>query len=154
MSNSSSGHGRRKVKIDYIQDKSRRHITFSKRKAGIMKKAFELATLTGTQILLLVASETGHVYTYATSKMQPMITNGEGKDLIQQCLKGRSTIAPIVPKFPGIDELAMQDPSFLLPPSFGANFPNHPLDLDFFGIDPVQRSASATPQLGGGVQKA
>ena len=26
--------GRRKIKIEYIQDKSRRHITFSKRKAG------------------------------------------------------------------------------------------------------------------------
>lgn len=30
--------GRRKIKIEYINDKSRRHITFSKRKAGIMKK--------------------------------------------------------------------------------------------------------------------
>jgi hypothetical protein len=30
--------GRRKIKIEYIPDKSRRHITFSKRKAGIMKK--------------------------------------------------------------------------------------------------------------------
>lgn len=30
--------GRRKIKIEYISDKSRRHITFSKRKAGIMKK--------------------------------------------------------------------------------------------------------------------
>lgn len=30
--------GRRKIKIEYIEDKSRRHITFSKRKSGIMKK--------------------------------------------------------------------------------------------------------------------
>jgi len=30
--------GRRKIKIEFIEDKSRRHITFSKRKAGIMKK--------------------------------------------------------------------------------------------------------------------
>eukprot|EP01133_Synstelium_polycarpum_P005741 gene5741-6643_t len=52
--------GRRKIKIEFIDDKSRRHITFSKRKAGIMKKAYELSTLTGTQVLLLVASETGH----------------------------------------------------------------------------------------------
>jgi pheromone receptor transcription factor len=28
--------GRRKIKIEYIQDKSRRHITFSKRKAGML----------------------------------------------------------------------------------------------------------------------
>jgi MADS-box transcription factor len=30
--------GRRKISISFIEDKSRRHITFSKRKAGIMKK--------------------------------------------------------------------------------------------------------------------
>jgi hypothetical protein len=30
--------GRRSIKIEYIKDKSRRHITFSKRKAGILKK--------------------------------------------------------------------------------------------------------------------
>lgn len=30
--------GRRKIKIEFIDDDSRRHITFSKRKAGIMKK--------------------------------------------------------------------------------------------------------------------
>ena len=28
--------GRRKIKIEFIQDKSRRHITFSKRKAGVL----------------------------------------------------------------------------------------------------------------------
>lgn len=78
--------GRRKIRIEYIEDKSRRHITFSKRKAGIMKKAYELSTLTGTQVLLLVASETGHVYTFATPKLQPLITKPEGKNLIQACL--------------------------------------------------------------------
>ncbi|KAI8914196.1 SRF-type transcription factor (DNA-binding and dimerization domain)-domain-containing protein, partial [Gorgonomyces haynaldii] len=72
--------------IEYIEDKSRRHITFSKRKAGIMKKAYELSTLTGTQVLLLVASETGHVYTFATPKLQPIIAEPEGKNMIQQCL--------------------------------------------------------------------
>lgn len=37
--------GRRKIEIEYIQKKEKRHITFSKRKAGIMKKvsAFLLA---------------------------------------------------------------------------------------------------------------
>ncbi|KAI7892866.1 uncharacterized protein EV154DRAFT_384116, partial [Mucor mucedo] len=78
--------GRRKIKIEYINDKSRRHITFSKRKAGIMKKAYELSTLTGTQVLLLVVSETGLVYTFTTPKLQPLVTKPEGKNLIQSCL--------------------------------------------------------------------
>ncbi|KAI8099472.1 uncharacterized protein BX664DRAFT_254640 [Halteromyces radiatus] len=78
--------GRRKIKIEYINDKTRRHITFSKRKAGIMKKAYELSTLTGTQVLLLVVSETGLVYTFTTPKLQPLVTKPEGKNLIQTCL--------------------------------------------------------------------
>ena len=49
-------------------------------------QAYELSTLTGTQVLLLVASETGHVYTFATRKLQPMITSETGKALIQTCL--------------------------------------------------------------------
>ncbi|GAA6063605.1 hypothetical protein JCM10212_006222 [Sporobolomyces blumeae] len=84
--------GRRKIEIEYIQKKEKRHITFSKRKAGIMKKAYELATLTGTQVLLLVVSETGIVYTFTTTKFQPLVgatetgQPSEGQRLIQKCL--------------------------------------------------------------------
>ena len=162
------GRERRKIEIKFISDKSRRHITFSKRKAGIMKKvrvasprypalpckricpalfftcclicfalfcvrcrclamrdltleaiplarramapppdfvarpvlllaaypflashakllhqAYELSVLTGTQVLLLVVSETGLVYTFTTPKLQPLVTKAEGKNLIQ-----------------------------------------------------------------------
>lgn len=80
------GRERRKIEIKFITDKSRRHITFSKRKAGIMKKAYELSVLTGTQVLLLVVSETGLVYTFTTPKLQPLVTKAEGKNLIQACL--------------------------------------------------------------------
>merc|ERR1719458_1659747 len=72
--------------MEFIDNKLRRYTTFSKRKTGIMKKAYELSTLTGTQVMLLVASETGHVYTFATRKLQPMITSEAGKALIQTCL--------------------------------------------------------------------
>ncbi len=52
----------------------------------VVFQAYELSTLTGTQVMLLVASETGHVYTFATKKLQPMITSDSGKALIQTCL--------------------------------------------------------------------
>jgi pheromone receptor transcription factor len=42
--------------------------------------------LTGTQVLLLVVSETGLVYTFTTPKLQPLVTKAEGKNLIQACL--------------------------------------------------------------------
>lgn len=46
--------------------------------------------------MLLVASETGHVYTFATRKLQPMITSEAGKALIQTCLN-----SPDPPMGPG-----------------------------------------------------
>jgi hypothetical protein len=50
---------RRKIKIEYIEDKSRRHITFSKRKAGIMKKVSS-ETLSGAmQRSVLIISLAG-----------------------------------------------------------------------------------------------
>jgi len=36
--------------------------------------------------MLLVASETGHVYTFATRKLMPIVTSNQGKSLIQTCL--------------------------------------------------------------------
>jgi len=80
------GSGRRRIDIKFIENKSRRQVTFSRRKRGLMKKAYELTTLTGTQALVLIASETGHVYTFATPKLQPVVTLREGKELIQSCL--------------------------------------------------------------------
>lgn len=77
---------KRKIAIKFIQNKTKRHVTFSKRKHGIMKKAYELSVLTGTQVLLLVVSETGLVYTFTTPKFQPIVTEPEGKNLIQTCL--------------------------------------------------------------------
>ncbi|XP_068681644.1 serum response factor-like [Montipora capricornis] len=93
--------GRVKIEMKFIESKLRRYTTFSKRKTGIMKKAYELSTLTGTQVMLLVASETGHVYTFATRKLQPMITSESGKALIQTCLNSPD---PPVSQIPNPDQ--------------------------------------------------
>lgn len=100
------GRERRKIEIKFIQDKSRRHITFSKRKAGIMKKAYELSVLTGTQVLLLVVSETGLVYTFTTPKLQPLVTKPEGKNLIQACLNAPE---PATGNENGVDDVSAVD---------------------------------------------
>ena len=49
----------------------------------MLLQAYELSVLTGTQVLLLVVSETGLVYTFTTPKLQPLVTKAEGKNLIQ-----------------------------------------------------------------------
>jgi hypothetical protein len=135
--------GRRKINIEFIEDKSRRHITFSKRKAGIMKKAYELSTLTGTQVLLLVASETGHVYTFATPKLQPLITKPEGKNLIQSCLNAPE-VAPVAPQ-PQHHQPRIQnynEPAIMYPTS---ELREPPLDTVY---DEDKKEAKSYPSMG------
>lgn len=44
--------------------------------------------------MLLVVSETGLVYTFTTEKLQPLVTNNEGRNLIHACLKSSDGIGP------------------------------------------------------------
>lgn len=46
--------GRRKIPIDFIDNSSRRGVTFSKRKKGVLKKNFELSILTGAHTLAVI----------------------------------------------------------------------------------------------------
>ncbi|MBW0488413.1 hypothetical protein O181_028128 [Austropuccinia psidii MF-1] len=80
---------RRQIKIEYIQDKSRRNITFGKRKNGIFKKAQEISTLTGCEVMLIVAPKDSELqaYTYATSRLQPLVSDPAGEAYIQNCLR-------------------------------------------------------------------
>ncbi|KAH9807313.1 hypothetical protein DFH28DRAFT_1228982 [Melampsora americana] len=86
---SKSTQPRRQIKIEYIQDKSRRNITFGKRKNGIFKKANEISILTGCEVMLIVApKDSDHkAYTFATPKLQPMVTESAGETYIQNCLR-------------------------------------------------------------------
>jgi hypothetical protein len=59
----------------------------------IPTQAYELSVLTGTQVLLLVVSETGLVYTFTTPKLQPLVTKPEGKNLIQVRCNHSSAVA-------------------------------------------------------------
>lgn len=77
---------RRKAPLKYIENTTRRHVTFAKRRHGIMKKAYELAVMTGANVLLLILSPKGLVYTFATPSLQPLIRDDPGKELIRRCL--------------------------------------------------------------------
>lgn len=157
------GRERRKIEIKFISDKSRRHITFSKRKAGIMKKAYELSVLTGTQVLLLVVSETGLVYTFTTPKLQPLVTKAEGKNLIQACLNAPEppagdngvddSNAVDSPEEPTSAHLPPQQgrpgmPQSHMPPSYMPNVGMDPQQALAYGYVQQQRGGQYMPPSG------
>lgn len=69
----------RHLKISYIEDRNKRQTSFSKRKAGIMKKAYELSVLTGTDVMLVIASDSGSIFTFTTPKLKPLIEDSDGR---------------------------------------------------------------------------
>lgn len=71
------GTGRKKIEIKPITTKLKRQITFSKRKTGLLKKVRELTTLTQTEALVILVSETGNTHTFATPKFVEMIRGGD-----------------------------------------------------------------------------
>ncbi|KAK4563798.1 hypothetical protein RGQ29_006067 [Quercus rubra] len=64
---------RRKIQIKKIDNRNARQVTFSKRRKGLFKKAFELSTLCDAEIGLMAFSETGKLFEYASSSMQQVI---------------------------------------------------------------------------------
>ncbi|PWN96668.1 SRF-like protein, partial [Tilletiopsis washingtonensis] len=51
--------GRKKIKIQRIAEDRNRSVTYLKRKAGLMKKAHELAVLTDSDVAVIVFAKNG-----------------------------------------------------------------------------------------------
>ncbi|KAJ2996930.1 hypothetical protein HDV02_006022 [Globomyces sp. JEL0801] len=79
--------GKQKRDMKFIPNKNLRQDTFYKRKAGIIKKAHELAILTGNQILLLMTSESGNVFSYATPKFQTIFSPENQNSMVKTCFE-------------------------------------------------------------------
>ncbi|MCL7039585.1 hypothetical protein MKW94_023639 [Papaver nudicaule] len=56
----------RNIEIKYIEDSTKRQVTYCKRKKGILKKARELAILSDAQICLTMFSSTGKLAEYVS----------------------------------------------------------------------------------------
>ncbi|PHT84170.1 hypothetical protein T459_12613 [Capsicum annuum] len=57
--------GRAKIEIKRIENKANRGVTYSKRRKGLIKKAYELSVLCDTDISLLMFSPTGRLTSFS-----------------------------------------------------------------------------------------
>ncbi|XP_055835687.1 MADS-box protein FBP24 [Solanum dulcamara] len=58
--------GRGKIEVKRIENKTSRQVTFSKRRAGLLKKTHELSILCDAQIGLIIFSTKGKLFEYTT----------------------------------------------------------------------------------------
>ncbi|KAL4193833.1 hypothetical protein AMTRI_Chr06g201330 [Amborella trichopoda] len=63
--------GRGKIEIKRIENPTNRQVTYSKRRAGITKKARELAVLCDAQVSLIMFSTTGKLSEYCSPSTSP-----------------------------------------------------------------------------------
>lgn len=56
--------GKKKIRIEMIQDKNKRHVCFSKRRKGLFQKASELCTLCDAQVGIIVFSGGGRPFVF------------------------------------------------------------------------------------------
>ena len=63
---------RRRIQIKKVDNTTARQVTFSKRRRGLFKKAFELSTLCDAEIGLMVFSAAGKLFEYASSRFQSL----------------------------------------------------------------------------------
>lgn len=57
--------GRAKIEIKRIENKTNRGVTYSKRRKGLLKKAYELSVLCDTDVALLMFSLTGRLTSFS-----------------------------------------------------------------------------------------
>ncbi|WVZ23309.1 hypothetical protein V8G54_001853 [Vigna mungo] len=65
--------GRGRVQLKRIENKINRQVTFSKRRAGLLKKAHEISVLCDAEVALIVFSHKGKLFEYATDSWSDSI---------------------------------------------------------------------------------
>ena len=58
--------GRGRVEMKRIENKINRQVTFSKRRAGLLKKAHEISILCDAEVSLIVFSHKGKLFEYSS----------------------------------------------------------------------------------------
>ncbi|KAL3755846.1 hypothetical protein ACJRO7_002832 [Eucalyptus globulus] len=64
---------RGKIQMKRIENATSRQATFSKRRNGLMKKAFELSVLCDAEVAVIIFSQRGRLYEFSSSNMQKTI---------------------------------------------------------------------------------
>ena len=70
--------GRKKISIQRISDERNRQVTFTKRKFGLMKKAYELSVLCDCEIAVIIFNSHGKMFQYASNDMDKVLLKYTG----------------------------------------------------------------------------
>ena len=93
--------GRKKISIARISDERNRQVTFTKRKFGLMKKAYELSVLCDCEISVIIFNSHNKLFQYASTDMDKVLLKytGESDSADGQSLLTYSVANYVAPAF-------------------------------------------------------
>ncbi|MFS7949541.1 putative transcription factor MADS-type1 family [Helianthus anomalus] len=65
---------RGKVELKRIENTTSRQVTFTKRRNGLLKKAYELSVLCDAEVAMIIFSQKGKLYEFSSSKYVPLLS--------------------------------------------------------------------------------
>ncbi|KAH7549507.1 hypothetical protein JRO89_XS13G0042300 [Xanthoceras sorbifolium] len=71
---------RGKTQMKRIENDTSRQVTFSKRRNGLLKKAFELSVLCDAEVALIIFSPRGKLYEFSSCRVGVYVTIVKVKD--------------------------------------------------------------------------
>ncbi|ONI20577.1 hypothetical protein PRUPE_2G023100 [Prunus persica] len=82
--------GRGKIEIKRIENANSRQVTFSKRRAGLLKKAQELAILCDAEVAVIIFSNTGKLFEFSSAGMKRTLSRynkclDSSEDAAEEC---------------------------------------------------------------------
>ncbi|XP_048009045.1 myocyte-specific enhancer factor 2D isoform X12 [Megalobrama amblycephala] len=160
--------GRKKIQIQRITDERNRQVTFTKRKFGLMKKAYELSVLCDCEIALIIFNHSNKLFQYASTDMDKVLLkyteynepheSRTNADIIESTVPPPTFSMPVTVPVSNQSPLPFSNPSSLVTTSFVTSTltdprllsPQQP-QLQRNTVSPglPQRPASAGALLGG-----
>ncbi|XP_060217408.1 agamous-like MADS-box protein AGL15 isoform X1 [Lycium barbarum] len=93
--------GRGKIDIKLIENVNNRQVTFSKRRAGLLKKASELSVLCDSEVAVIIFSSTGKLFEFSSTSMKQTLSR------YQRCVA--STETSVVEKKSEVEDLHLDN---------------------------------------------
>lgn len=90
--------GRKKISIQRISDERNRQVTFTKRKFGLMKKAYELSVLCDCEIAVVIFNSHNKLFQYASSDMDKILLKYTEYDQPHESQTNKDILETIVRK--------------------------------------------------------
>lgn len=131
--------GRKKIKIQPIKGERNRSATFLKRKAGLFKKAHELAVLTDSDVAVLVFNRNGKLAEFCSGNIE---------EFLLRYTEYSGTVERRGPEhFAGLDDQALEQERALPPPTWSSRQPSEVMAATHARIDSRRMSHESKMQM-------